>query len=286
MSGGQRPVRMLMLIAASVAPAPETGAAASAGDQAEPGTVFVLERLGRDDAAVFLFDPSVPRERAEEQIEEAALAVGLANRGIAERDSDERARQLEMRTTVGTDAGFFRRAISGEVLDALAGPGGPGPVVLELPSGAELVRGDLAPLDRRGRFAVRGEGPVVYRIPPAHVMWRLAALAAILTLPFPALRRYARRLQRVPVHPAVKVRRLRRARMGTLAGILALGLALLVAGGIVTLPETLLSEAVPAVTRWPGFRILAPVALVAVVLLGALGSVSLALRPAARVARS
>lgn len=279
-------MRALVLIAASVLPGSE-GHTSAQGAQPESGTVLVREHLGRDDAVVFSFPTGVPREQAREEVELAVFAVGLPNRGIEEGRTDERVRRLELRTTLGRDAGFLRRAVSGEVLEALAGRAGPEPLVLELPAGAAVIRGDLEPVEAgpRPRFVVTGDGPIVYRVPIWRFLVPLAALVTILVVPFPLLRRYVRGVQRVPVETAEKVHRLRRATAGALLIILLLVVPVTLITPVTAVPEMVLSEVAPAATGWAAFRTVAGLGIIALLVVGSLVSVSLAVQPVYRELR-
>lgn len=222
------------------------------------GTVVVMDRLGERDHVTFYF----PRDARQptDQVRRAAGAAGIPVRAVVLDDpTDDGLQPVVLGTTLGRRTGLFARQIDAPVLAALD-VFGSGRIVLYVQPGAEVEgRPPLLHEDVFGRkFAVASTGAVTYRVPPSWLARIVAVLLVVVGLPYVALRAWGSAVERGPADDVDKVHRLR---VGTTVAYLALPLvavALVVLGGMLDVPDMLVSEVAPGMTRTRAFDAVVP----------------------------
>lgn len=240
-----------------------------AGPTADVGAIVVRDQVGLADSVDFYFAPATAG--AEQRVAAAARAAGLDDRGIDDRsDSDDSgALVLRLSTTIGRDAGFLARRIGGDVLSRLRIL--PRAYVLLDLHPAAHVSGPVRQVKSgllSDRYLVTGAGDVTYTIPMAFFVRVAVLLIVLLAAPALVLPRFARRVERSDLDTVEKVHRLR-------AAMLAIGLlmplvllVLLFIGAVVTVPDVLLSEIAPGLTRSAAVSVLLGIVLLLALYVG------------------
>jgi len=213
---------------------------AAARFEPAPGTVVVRDDFSRSEVVRFLVPTGASIGRPE--IEAAAAAAGVPDRGLEERASGRRdVRELRLDTSLTVRSSFLSRRIDAARLRRLD-VFHQNRLVLELHPWATVVGGDVRPLGSDllfRRYAVTGPADLAYRIPASAMLGPLVLVLLLTLVPYLGVRAYTGRVAASGAGTADKVHRLRTA---MLAAALVLPLALTavwVLSGLVLLPGLL-----------------------------------------------
>lgn len=213
---------------------------AAAGFEPAPGTVVVRDDFSRSGVVRFLIPTGSSIGRRE--IEAAAAAAGIPDRGVKDRSPNRPdVRELRLDTSLAVRSSFLSRRIDTDRLRRLD-VFHQDRLVLELHPWATVVAGDVRPLDSDllfRRYAVTGPADLAYRIPASAMLGPLVLVLLLTLVPYLGVRAYAGRVADSGAGTADKVHRLR---VAMLAAALVLPLALTAVwflSGLVLLPGLL-----------------------------------------------
>ena len=252
-------VAAAVLLASGAACLLGVGAPARAAQPAG-AAVVVGDRLGRRDEVDFYFPADA--EGPVDRVRRAAADAGLPVRTVVVEDETDDGRQhLRLGTTLGRRTGVFSRTIPARTLQAVD-VFGQDRVVLNLHPGARVAGSPFVTEENvfARRFAVSTSSDVVYRVPVSWLARVLAVLLVMVGLPLTVIGAWAKAVEGGHGDAVDKVHRLR---VGMTLAFVVLPLitaVLVVIGGLLLLPDMLLSELAPAATQWRATFVVGPLA--------------------------
>jgi STE24 endopeptidase len=223
----------------------------------QPGSVAIGDKLGRRDVVTFYFPGGT--EGAVELVRHSAEGAGLPVRAVVvDGTADDGLLHVRLGTTLGRRTGLFARQIPARTLQALD-VFHRGHVLLVLHPGARVsgVRAVHEDVFAR-KFDVSTSADATYRVPMSWLVRVLAVLLVVVALPLVVMAAWAMTIERGAGDDVDKVHRLQVAMtvaffvFPLVTGVLA------VIGGLLLLPDMILSEVAPAVTKWRATVVLTP----------------------------
>jgi STE24 endopeptidase len=253
--------------AAPAAFTPSGVSAPSAAPRPRVGDVVVADRLGQRDTVTFYFPPDAKGAVDTVRRTAASARVPVHDLYVVD-DTGDGLLHVLLITTVGRRTGLLARRIDAATLEGLD-IFGRGRVVLSLHPAARVeTRPPLVDHDVLARrFEVTTTETVDYRVPPSWLLRALAVLLVIAVLPATLTWAWSSRVERRSEDDVDKVHRLRVGLTVVYCVLPLLAAVLAVIGGLALVPDMVLSEVAPRVTRWSATRSVTVVVLMATLVL-------------------